>query len=166
METGTPVEILIIGIGNAYRADDAVGLAVAKQVRENAGSGVRVLEKRGEATELMQAWEGANAVILIDAVQSGKAAGTVHRIDAQADSLPVDFLRSSTHLFSVAESIELARVLGKLPPTLIVFGIEGKSFQSSEGLSQEVAGSVDEAARKVLEEVAMMQNADSTRGEE
>lgn len=166
METGAPVEILIIGIGNAYRTDDGVGLAIARLVKNRVGSGIRVVEKRGEATELMDAWEGSNAVILIDAVQSGKAAGTIHRIDAQVDSLSVDFLRSSTHLFSVAESIELARVLGKLPQTLIVFGIEGKSFQSSEELSPEVAGAVGEAVRLVLKEVALIQKAGSKKMEE
>jgi hydrogenase maturation protease len=110
-------------------------------------------ESSGEGTALMEAWEGAEAVILIDAVCSGAPAGTIHRLDAHAETVPPALFRYSTHAFSVAEAIALARTLNRLPPRLIVFAVEGKHFDAGVGLSAEVERAVDELVRRGLEEI-------------
>lgn len=140
---------LIIGLGNEYRRDDAVGLVVARRLREAAPEPVQVVEESGEGAGLIESWQGADTVILIDAVHSGAKPGTVHRIDAHARPIAKKFFRFSTHAFGVAEAVELARALGRLPPRLIVYGVEGKSFEAGVGLSPEV----EVAAREVVERV-------------
>jgi hydrogenase maturation protease len=92
-------------------------------------------------------------VILIDAVRSGAPTGTIYRVDARAEPLPLAWFRHSTHAFSVAEAIELARSLNRLPPRLIVFAVEGKRFDSGAGLSPEVERAVDGLVRQGLEEL-------------
>ncbi len=62
------------------------------------------------------------------------------------------FSRSSTHSFGVAEAVELARALGRLPARIVVFGIEGRDFAQGEGLSPDVDAAVDEVVRRVTEE--------------
>jgi hydrogenase maturation protease len=143
--------IAVIGVGNAQRCDDAAGLHVARGVRARAGrDDVAVLERSGEATSLMQAWDRARAVIIVDAVRSGAAPGTVHRLDAATQSIPDSFLRCSTHSFGVADAIELGRALGQLPPCLVVYGIEGKDFDHGEDLSAEVAAAVPRVVDHIL----------------
>ena len=66
--------------------------------------------------------------------------------------LPAVFSRSSTHSFGVAEAVELARALGRLPARVVVFGIEGRDFTPGEGLSPDVDAAVDEVVRRVTEE--------------
>ena len=45
------------------------------------------------------------------------------------EARPVDIrVGSSTHALGLAEAMELARALGRLPP-VIVYGIEGKTFE-------------------------------------
>jgi hydrogenase maturation protease len=144
---------LVIGLGNDFRRDDGAGRMAARRVREMAGEAVRVAEESGEGTALMDAWRGAELVVLIDAVHSGAEPGEIHRLDAQAQPIPANFFHYSTHAFSVAEAVELARELGQLPPRLIVYGIEGKDFTSGEGLSPEVAAAVEEVARQVKGEL-------------
>lgn len=139
--------ILIIGLGNLYRSDDAVGLIVARRLREKGLSGVTVREAGGEGAALIAVWQGAETVILVDAVHSGAEPGTVYRLDAHAQPIPTKFFHYSTHAFSVAEAIELARTLNRLPECLIVYGIEGKNFEAGEGLSP----AVEQAAQAVLE---------------
>jgi hydrogenase maturation protease len=148
-----PEHILIIGLGNDYRGDDAVGRALARRLQVIAGSSVRVLEESGEGASLIEAWEGADFVILIDAVHSGGAAGTIHRFHAAMQPVPGRFFHYSTHAFSVAEAVELARALNQLPPRLIVYGIEGKNFDSRVGLSPEVKVAAEEVFRMVKEEL-------------
>lgn len=143
------MEALLIGIGNEYRSDDAVGLIVARRVREKTLDQVCVREASGEGAALMEAWKAAPTVILIDAVCSGAEAGAIHRIEAHCQPLPAKFFHCSTHAFGVTEAIELARALNRLPPRLIVYGIEGRNFEAGVGLSPEV----DEAAQRVVDRI-------------
>jgi hydrogenase maturation protease len=144
--------LLIIGIGNEYRSDDAVGLLVARRLKKLVSDDVTVIEQSGEGAALMEAWKEADAVILIDAVQSGAEAGTIHRLDAQAQQIPQRFFRYSTHAFSVAEAIELARALNQLPPRLLLYGIEGENFAAGTELSTEIMNAAEEVARRILTE--------------
>ena len=145
--------VLVIGIGNEYRGDDAAGLAVARQLKERAGEAFTVLEHSGEGASLLESWKDARVVLLIDAVRSGAAPGTVHRFDATTRALPSTMFRHSTHAFSVVEAVELARALGRLPQRLIVYGIEGKEFESGTSLSPKVESAVPGVVKKVLAEI-------------
>ena len=138
--------MIVIGVGNAWRGDDGAGLAVARRLLELAPAGVEVLEVEGEATALMDAWNGDDRVVVVDAAQSGAAAGTVRRFDARAAPLPVRFLRSSTHAFGVADAIELARALGRLPAALEVYAIEGATFVAGDRLTPSVERAAEELA--------------------
>jgi hydrogenase maturation protease len=145
--------ILVIGIGNAYRGDDAVGLVVARRLQEQVPAGVIVVEHSGEGASLMDAWRDADRVILIDAVHTGAAPGTLCRLDARAGPLPAHFFHCSTHAFSVAEAVELARALDRLPLRLIVHGIEGARFEAGTGVSPEVERAVEVAVQRVREDL-------------
>lgn len=145
-------ETLVIGVGNEFRRDDGVGSAVIRTLIDESPGHVRFLNLSGEGTQLMEAMAFAKHVIIIDAVSSGVPSGTVHRFDAARETIPSKFFHSSTHAFSVAEAIEMARVLNQLPRTCTVFGIEGANFREGKGLSWEV----ERAVRSVAEEIRSM----------
>lgn len=147
-------EIRVIGVGNDFRGDDAVGLEVARSIREMDLPQVAVLETGGDTGRLMELWQDPTPVILIDAMHSGVPPGTIYRFAAGVEPIPAGYFAStSTHSFGVVESIELARVLHQLPSCLMVYGIEGKSFETGAPLSPEVAQAIPEAVRQVLQEV-------------
>jgi hydrogenase maturation protease len=50
--------------------------------------------------------------------------------------------------------VELARALGRLPPRLVFFGIEGACFDAGETLTPAVAAAVEQLDLKVGDEVA------------
>ena len=135
---------LVIGVGNPHRGDDAIGPLVASRLKRFEDGSFLVI-KQVEGLALMEAWEGADTVIILDAAFSGTSAGTIHRIDASVESMPKDFLRCSTHALGVAEAIELARAIDQLPRRVIVYGIEGVSFEQGAGLSE----AVEEASGKL-----------------
>lgn len=148
---------LVIAVGNPLRGDDGVGCVVLDRLRTVLAGRDPVVELRresGEGTSLMDAWEGRGRVIVIDAVESGAAPGTIHRIDAAEREVPTEFFHYSTHAFSVAEAVEMARVLGRLPRRLVLYGVEGGSFAAGEGLSAPVAAAAGELAGKILEELS------------
>ena len=59
----------------------------------------------------------------------GRPARFVRRFEAHEQPLPASSLRTSTHSLGVVEAIELARSLGELPRHVVVFAIEGRSFE-------------------------------------
>ncbi len=146
--------IRVIGLGNRYRRDDGAGLAVLQELAGQELPGVELRAESGEGAALMEAWQGAHQVILVDAVQAGGAPGTIYRLDPWEQPIPTEFFHYSTHAFSLAEAVELARVLGQLPPGLIIYGIQGADFGSGEGLSPPVAAAVPEVAARIRQELA------------
>ena len=138
--------MLILGCGNPDRADDAAGLLVARRLRE---LGRTARELSGEALALLDAWSGHADVLVVDAVKSGAPPGTITVWDAHTSRLPASQFRCSTHALGLAEAIELARALDRLPPKLIVVGIEGHRFDRGEPPSPEVAEAVERLAQQI-----------------
>ena len=139
--------MLCIGVGNVYRQDDGVGWYVAHLMRERGLPGVDVLEMSGEGAALLDAWSGYDHVLLVDAVSSGAAPGTLFKIDVHAQAIPAHMFAFSTHAFGVAEAVEMARVLGTLPEQLVIYGIEGVCFENGVGLTP----AVEATARQLVQ---------------
>lgn len=146
--------VLVLGIGNEFRGDDAAGLLAVRKVNALGAPNVVVREFSGEGAAIIDAMDLSIEVIICDAVNSGSPLGTIHRLDAAKQRIPSRFFHYSTHEFSLAEAIELARVLGKLPPRLTIYGIEGRSFAAGCTLSAEVQTAVQRVADEILSRLA------------
>lgn len=145
--------MLILGTGNPLRGDDAAGLHAARRLRGRLPASVAVVEREGDLAAALDIWKDHDAVVVIDAMRSGGRPGTIVRLRAHETPLPAGFARSSTHAVGLAEVVELGRVMQTLPASVIVYGIEGKSFALGEGLSPEVEPAVGEVVERVLREV-------------
>ncbi len=148
-----PPPILLIGIGNEYRSDDSVGLTAIRMLKTKVlPEDTLLIESSGDGAELIEMWRTAGTAILIDAVSSGAKPGTIYRFDALKQRIPVQLSFPSTHAFSIAEAIELARVLDQIPPSLIVYAIEGQNFSTGIGLSPEVENAMLKVVEQVIQE--------------
>ena len=136
---------LIIGVGNPYRRDDGVGIAAIERLREAGLTAADLVEESGEPVALVLRWTGHETVTLVDAVDSGSPAGTLHRfecIGGHWDATPQS-RAVSTHGLGIADAVELGRVLDRLPAHLFVFGIEVETVADGVGLSPPVASALD-----------------------
>jgi len=148
-------DVLVIGVGHDQRGDDAAGLWVARRVARHAGPGLRVAEHGGDGMDLLLAWEGAERVVLVDAVVSGdRPVGDVRRFDAARERLPSAlFAGTSTHALGVGDAIEMARAIERLPDRMVVYGIEGACFTTGSAPGPEVRAAVERVAERVLDEL-------------
>jgi hydrogenase maturation protease len=144
---------VVIGVGNRERGDDGVGLEVARRLREHCLAQVTVLEGAGDPADLFEAWEGRRLAVLVDASCSGDAPGYVQRFDAHRSPLPASLRHASTHSFGPAEAVELGRVLGRLPPAVIVYAVEGHRFGPGQGLSPAVEAAIPDVVDRILEDL-------------
>jgi len=146
-------DVLVIGIGNLYRRDDAVGIEILRRLQGNVPFGVTLLEATGEGTALLDAWRGFDEVYVCDAVSSDAPAGHIYRLDAVAEPVPRAFFNYSTHAFALAEAVEMARALGELPRRLVIYGIQGETFAAGRGLSTALDLAADVVAAQLREEL-------------
>ncbi len=151
-------DAMVIGLGSPDRGDDAVGAAVAERVRAVVGDDVQVLA-REDPTCLVQAWDGCRVVVLIDAMISGVAGGTVsvRRAGTRDAPLPTHAFaaagRGGSHAFGVAGAVELSRALGTLPEHVAIVGIEVTTLTHGP-MSAQVEASIDKAVAAVRAELA------------
>lgn len=64
----------------------------------------------------------------------------------------------STHTFGVAEAIELGRVLGRLPASLVIYGIEAGRFDQGAEPQPAVLAAVERVAQEILRETLPCMN--------
>ena len=141
--------IRIIGIGSPF-GDDAVGLEAARILSESPPPCCEVIAADRPGATLVELLDGADAVILIDAVQSNAQPGTIHELDL--DRLRPGALRFvSSHDLDVVAAVELARKLDRAPAQGRVFGMEVARAESPRisALSHEIQA----AMRQVIDRV-------------
>jgi len=151
MESTEPVaRVLVIGVGNELRGDDALGIIAAQELRRLLPEGVDCVERDGEGGELIETWRTYQRVVLIDAFSSDAIPGMLHCCDVSITRIPPQFFRCSTHSFGVAQAVEIARRLQLLPADFTLYGIEGKSFEMGAPLSQPVHDRLPELIENVM----------------
>ena len=134
---------LVIGLGNPYRGDDAAGIAVTARLRN-----CEVVQSLTGSFELMEEWAPYDDVVIVDAMVSGAEVGSVIHFDATTQPLPSGTF-TSTHAIGIAETVEMARHLGRLPENLSVYGIEVGAMEEGASLSPPVAAAVIQVAEEL-----------------
>jgi len=133
--------VLVIGVGNPLRGDDGAGLrAVARMPRI---PGVEVLSHEGDGIDLLELWDGADAVVIVDTIASGAEPGAILAFDVSQEPMPSAARRAAGHFVGVADAIEAARALRRLPRHVAVIGVEGAGFELGTGLSEPVLAALD-----------------------
>lgn len=140
--------ILVIGLGNTLRGDDAAGRIAAERVRQEVDPHrVKVIDQPGPTPELAAEIAAAALTIFLDASVDGPHDGVLtRRVEATgtADALvhqltPAGLLRLSEQLYGGHSEAYAVTIRGR------TFGFEDCQ------LSPEVARQLDEAVRAVRE---------------
>ncbi|MCP9486197.1 MAG: hydrogenase maturation protease [Gaiellaceae bacterium MAG52_C11] len=146
------MRILVAGVGNVLRGDDGFGVAVAQRLlAQNVPEEVEVLDIGIGGIHLVQELlAGADALVVVDAVDLGNAPGTVvvQRPDVREVSGPDDL--ADVHYATPERALMFARGLEILPASVwLVGGQVVDAERLGEGLSPALAGAVDPAAGEV-----------------
>ena len=140
---------IIICIGNELVADDAVGFEIYNRL---AGCHVRLEFCSVGGIDLLPLLDGETDMIVVDAVQLGAPAGTIHIIPW--DELPGDSSAISSHGLGLREAMEIGSILypGTMPERVTLVGIEGRCFnRTREYMTVEVRDAIDKAVTSIRE---------------
>jgi hydrogenase maturation protease len=156
---------LVIGIGHPDRGDDAVGLLVAGRLDGALRPGWQARAHMGDLTALLDLWEDVEAVLVVDAMRSGAAPGTVRVVDPAAEPIPEGLAAASSHVVDLPEVLGLAETLGRRPAWLRIVAIEGARWGMGEGLSPAVEQALPVAHRAIRDQIEALAAAASGTGE-
>jgi len=145
--------VLVAGVGNVLLADDGFGVEAARLLaqRELPG-GVKVADFGIRGMDLAyELQEDYDVAILLDAVPRGEPPGTLFVIEHDPQDESDGAL--DPHGMDPLRVLALARVLGAVPPRVLVVGCEPAVTvpPDDERLVMELSPPVREAARRAVE---------------
>jgi hydrogenase maturation protease len=132
-------KFLLLGLGHPYRSDDGFGPRVIQALKEEYGDRFDYRLHAGDPADLLDVWD-QRSLMIFDAMRCPHPqAGTLHQFQLQEDGILPGQSAVSSHALSLAEALELGRVLQKMPRECIILAVEGENFAAGEELSPAVA---------------------------
>ena len=147
------MKTLILGLGNPLLTDDSVGLQVIAQLRPLLAGrdDLEVDEDYWGGLRLMERLVGFDRAILVDAICTGAAPGTIHRLSV--DSMPTQH-SASAHDANLATALALGRQTGAHLPAdedILLVGIEAEDIITfSERCTPQVQAAIPRAVEAVM----------------
>jgi len=144
--------VRVFGIGSPF-GDDRIGWLAADALESVFDPAYVVISKHDRpGAQLIALMSGAERVVLIDGVCTGAAPGTLHRLESEA-IFSVIARHTSSHGIGLAEAIKLGKILGDLPPWLVLWGIEIGGMKG-EAISQAARDALPRLVSAVADEIA------------
>ncbi len=146
------MRIIVAGVGNVLRGDDGFGIAVAARLLERASPPeVEILDIGIGGIHLVQElFAGADALVVVDALDLGKPAGTVVVQEPEIREVAGPDDLADVHYATPERALMFARGLDVLPASVWLVGAQVvDADRVGQELSPEVAAAVDPAAEEV-----------------
>jgi len=150
-------ELVVVGCGDALRADDGVGVALVRQLREaGVPPGVRLVDGGSAGMDVAVQLRGAKRVIVVDAARTGAAAGTVSRVPGAgvADMPPLSGLRTRSYRWDHALAFARWLLGDEYPSDVTVYLIEAADQTPGGTLSPPVRAGMDQVLGLIRRERA------------
>ena len=146
------LNVLVLGLGNILLSDEGAGVQAVQELqrRFDCSDTVEFIDGGTMGLDLLPYFEGRSHILIIDAVKTGHAPGTVIRIDD-----PPAYFRSKTspHQIGLADIMGIAAITGDLPRNITLFGIEPKQLSTGLDLSDVVAKNLERLVDMVVAEL-------------
>lgn len=142
---------VVVGMGNPVLADDAVGLVIARRLRERlpGREDVEIVELHAGGLRLIEAVAGYRRAVVVDAMVSGGRAGKIHRLSPE--ELPRTRTAYSSHDGSLGAAWEFGRIAGlRFPAEIRIWAVEAADCES---FRERLTPAVERAAARVVEEI-------------
>jgi hydrogenase maturation protease len=143
----------VVGIGNRYLRDDAIGIEVADELAlRRMKRNVLVRSCRAADLSLLAQFAGASKIVLVDALMSGAPPGTVSRYAVSPNKNPLDSI-PGLHSLDLRDMFDIATQTGLLTCPVTIVGVEPKDLSPGEGMSPELVRAVPKVLSAVVDEV-------------
>lgn len=140
--------VRIIGLGNEWAGDDAVGLIAARKLREKNIPGVEIMAREVPDWEMFEEMQDDDLLIFIDACDSGGEAGAVYQL--RPDEIMQQCVRHcSSHGLGLVEWLSMAEELGSRRGRVIIVAVEIEGTEMGASLSKPVEDAIPRLLEKI-----------------
>lgn len=149
------LSVLVLGIGNLVMSDDAVGVIVAQRLQKEYrfADNVEIMDGGTLGLDLLPKLENITNLIMIDAVETGKAAGTCVRLSGQ--ELPIALqTKVSPHQMGLKDLLAVSELMGHSPKEMVLIGVQPGSIEMEVGLTPEVEAQLETLVANVIAELS------------
>jgi hydrogenase maturation protease len=146
---------LILGLGNTIMSDDGVGPKVIALLQQNSDlpEGVSLLDGGTLGLDLLPYLEKVQRLIIVDAVEIGKPAGTCVRL--VGDEVPMALeTKLSPHQMGMKDLLAVARLMGHLPDEIVLIGVQPACLEMDTELTPLVAAAIPTLLTMIQAELA------------
>ena len=152
--------VRILGCGSLLMGNDGVGLKVIEALQKTELGSLENLEIADAGVcglDLLNFFDGARKVIIVDAVLANSPAGSVHRLEGKDlikfTEEPLNLV--SVHDLTITDVLRIGEQVQSLPE-IVVIGIEIGTVvtEATLEISPEVLKGLNEAIRLIKEEVS------------
>ena len=145
---------LVLGVGNKLMSDEGVGVHVIERLAEKykLPEEVQVLDGGTLGLDLLYYLEGIENLLIVDAAETGKEAGTMVRL--QDDEVPAFMsIKISPHQMGVPDMLAAAKMMDRYPKRLVLWGIQPQLITLGLDLSPVLASKVDSLTDNLADEL-------------
>ena len=145
--------ITVLGIGNLLLKDEGIGVHLVEKLAGMVDSTKVNIIDAGTSPDLTSLLDGnIDKLIVVDAVKAGNEPGTIYRFSP--DKLDLDpTSHFSLHEIGVLDNLKTMAMLGRLPKSTVIIGIEPKTIDFGLELSPEVGEKLPKIINLVLKEI-------------
>ena len=152
---GSPVQTLILGVGNLLMSDEGVGVHVIQKLAADyqLPEEVQVLDGGTLGMDLLYYLEGVENLLLIDAVEARKEPGTLIRLEG--DEVPAFLsIKISPHQLGVPDMLAAAKLKGNCyPQRIVLWGVQPECLELGLDLSPKVESQVETIIQNILDQL-------------
>jgi len=155
------VRTLVLGLGNEYAGDDAVGVLAVRALRAELARDADVVESAASGLALLEVFAGYDHAVVVDSIRTGRSpAGTI--VEAGLAELGVA-IAPSLHQAGIPELAAVARRLGMgFPDRTRVLGVEvAGPLVFGAPMTEPVAAAMAPLGQHVLNQVRRWASEDS-----
>jgi hydrogenase maturation protease len=148
------MRIIVLGVGNTLLTDEGVGVKAIERLQRDFALPPDVIVIDGGTTgmEMLEDLSGADHIIMIDAVRSGKAPASLVRL--ADEQIPVFFrTKLSPHQIGLSDVLATLELMGEQPGGITVIGVEPVSLETGMALSPQVEACLPKVIEMVVAEL-------------
>ncbi len=146
---------VVLGVGNLIMGDEGAGVRCVERLEATGAlpADVAVIDGGTSTHELLGDLEDLDLLVIVDAVATGGAPGSLVRLED--DHIPAAFSHKlSPHQHGINDLLAALRLLGRAPKRVVLHGITPAVIALGLELSPEVDAALPALAARVVAEVA------------
>lgn len=147
--------VVVLGAGNVLLSDEGLGVRAIERLplAYALPPEVEIIDGGTCSMEMLEDLERLDALIMVDAIRSGEAPGTLLRLSG--DAVPVFFrTKLSPHQIGLCDVLATLELLGRAPKYTAILGVEPQSLALGMELSPAVEAAMPTLLRMVVDELA------------